>query len=386
MLLSCSTKEKIQEDIIVEKETKVEVKDLFKDFLRHYEQFFTTNFNISGCPGAALVIVKDTTVVFKKGFGVKEINTRDSVDVNTVFRIASLSKGITAVLAGNLVDHDQLRWDQLIKESVTRFGLKDVAQADRLQINHVLSHTTGLYQYTHTKLIERGLPLERIIPRFRWKGVVAREGTEYEYQNAVFSVVEKVMENNTEKTFDELLKERLFVPAGMCNASSSYTEIIQNTNVALPHTFNHYAEAYKLVPIHKNYYNVAAAGGVNASISDMGEYLKVLLGLRSDIISKQALEAIYNPMICTSTEDVNVNYWDGVTDSFYGKGYRIIEYRGRTLIYHSGNVNQYKSELLVDREHGIAVCALFNAPNSVSPVVIPAFLNYYDFYRDLANK
>lgn len=379
---SCNTS-KPKENVSNVKETpKTSKKDSLSFFLEHYEKFFTTNFNVSECPGAAIVIVKDSTVIYKKGFGVKEIHTQDSVDINTVFRIASLSKGVTAVLAGNLVDHNELEWNQRIKESVSAFDLKDKAQAERLRVDHLLSHTTGLYPYTYSRLIQSGFSIDRIISSFKSKGVVAKEGVDYEYQNAMFSVIEKIMEKNTKKPFETLLKERLFNPAGMHNASSTFSEIKRNTNVALPHSYNHYSKKYRLDKLHKNYYNVAAAGGVNASISDMGEYLKVLLGYRPDIISKESLADIFNPIICTSDKDTYVNLWDGVTDSYYAMGWRVLDYRGRRVIYHGGNVNQYKTQLLVDPDNKIAICVLFNAPNPFNGPVIPTFLNYYDFYLD----
>lgn len=239
VLIGCTTSKPAEASVIVPEISEMSKKDSLSFFLDHYEKFFATNFNVSECPGAAVVIVKDSTVVYKKGFGVKEIHTQDSVDVNTVFRIASLSKGVTAVLAGNLVDRSELKWNQRIKESVHSFDLKDKQQADRLEVKHALSHTTGLYQYTYTKLIQKGLSIDNIINNFRRKGVVAKEGSEYEYQNAMFSVVEKVMENNTNVPFDTLLKERLFEPAGMITASSTYLDIKNNVNVALPHSYNH---------------------------------------------------------------------------------------------------------------------------------------------------
>ncbi len=353
-------------------------------FLEHYDRFFATSFNVSECPGAAVVIVKDSVVVYKRGFGVKQIKTEDSVDVHTVFRIASLSKGVTAMLAGNLADRQELEWQQPIQEVVPTFSLKDKAQASRLTVNHLLSHTAGCYPYTGSKLINSGSSLKTIMANLRYTGVVAKEGTQYAYQNAVFSVLEKVMENTTKQSFDSLLQQRLFVPAGMRSASSTYADIKGNANVALPHRYNHSAKKYYLTNIHKNYYNVAAAGGVNASISDMGEYLKILLGNRPDIISDASRAQMWTPEICTSTTNtMYVNMWDGVTNSYYAKGWRVLEYRGRTIYYHGGNVNQYKGQVMVDPENGLAICVLFNGPNAFNGAVMPTFLSYYDFFKGM---
>ncbi|RZS98889.1 serine hydrolase domain-containing protein [Aquimarina brevivitae] len=365
------------------KEPEVVKEDSFTLFLEQYDKFFTTNFNVSECPGAAVVIVKDSTVVYQKGFGVKRIHTTDSVDVHTVFRIASLSKGVTAVLAGNLVDKGELRWNQKIKKVLPEFSLKDHGQSNRLEVNHVLSHTTGLYKYTFSRLISRGVSRDQLIKQFRYKGVVDEEGVDYEYQNAMFSVIEKVMEAQTGNSFQQLMKERLFNPSGMDNASLTYHDIMDNTNVAKPHTYNHYSNTYYLTKLHKGYYNVPAAGGINASISDMGAYLKVLLGYRPDIISENSLKDIFNPRICTSNEDTYVNLWEGVTDSYYAMGWRILDYHGRRIIYHGGNVNEYKTQLMIDPENKIGICILFNGPNQFNGPVIPTFLNYYDFYKKL---
>ena len=384
--MSCNTSKPTEEKIIPDPKPQISEKESLSFFLEHYEKFFATNFNVSECPGAAVVIVKDSTVIYKKGFGVKEIHTQDSVGVNTVFRIASLSKGVTAVLAGNLADRNEISWDQNIKETVVSFDLRDREQAKRLNVNHVLSHTTGLYPYTYTKLIQQGMNLDQIIKNFKRKGVVAREGVEYEYQNAMFSVIEKVMEQNTGVQFETLLKDRIFNPAGMNTASSSFAAIKNNPDVALPHSYNHYSKKYRLDNLHKNYYNVAAAGGINASISDMGEYLKVLLGYRPDVISKDKLTEIFNPVICTSDKDTYVNLWEGVTDSYYAMGWRILDYHNRRVIYHGGNVNQYKTQIMVDPENDIGICVLFNGPNPFNGPVIPTFLNYYEFYLDLRNK
>jgi beta-lactamase class C len=386
VLVACTTSKPKEKSIVIEEKPEMPQKSSISFFLEHYEKFFATNFNVSECPGAAVVVVKGDAVIYKKGFGVKEIHTQDSVDVHTVFRIASLSKGVTAVLAGNLVDRNELQWDQKVKESVKTFSLRNREQADRLRVNHLLSHTTGLYPYTYTKLIQKGWSLEQIIKSFKRKGVVSKEGIDYEYQNAIFSVIEKIMENQTEKSFETLLKERVFDPAGMHTASSTYTAIKKNDNIALPHKYNHYSKKYRRDNLHKNYYNVAAAGGINASISDMGEYLKILLGHRPDIISKESLSDIFNPIICTSDKKTYVNLWDGVTDSYYAMGWRILDYRGRRVIYHGGNVNQYKTQLLVDPDNNIAICVLFNAPNSFNGPVMPTFLNYYDFYKEISQK
>lgn len=358
----------------------------FSVFLKHYDRFFETNFKVSECPGAAVVIVKDTTVVYQKGFGVKQIHTKDSVDLHTVFRWASLSKGISSILAANVVDQGLLEWNQKLVAILPSFLLKNKKQTNRLTIKHLLSHTTGLYPYTFSKQIQRGMPLDRLITLLKNTPVVAKEGTTYAYQNAVFSVIEKILKKQTQQSFADLITQRIFEPAGMTDASTNYEAISQNPNVALPHVWNTHTKKYYLRKIHKRYYNVAAAGGVNGSISDMGDYLKILLGLRPSIISARSLQQVFTQEICTSHQYNYVNLWEGVTDSYYALGFRVMDYHGRTILYHGGNVNNYKSQLMVDPNNRIAIGVLFNAPNSYNGAVIPTFLNYFDFYKHMAKN
>src|SRR5688572_19884741 len=74
------------------KQVPVYVNPQFQQLLDEYEQEIRHMMRVSGIPGAAIAIVKDSNIVFLKGFGVKIANGKDSVNENTVFRIASVSK------------------------------------------------------------------------------------------------------------------------------------------------------------------------------------------------------------------------------------------------------------------------------------------------------
>ena len=76
-------------------------------------------------PGLAIAIVKDDSVVFTKGYGVRTIGTKDSVDSHTLFAIASLSKAFTSASLGLLVDQKKLHWDDKVTEYVPYFQLYD---------------------------------------------------------------------------------------------------------------------------------------------------------------------------------------------------------------------------------------------------------------------
>src|SRR5690606_41328432 len=65
----------------------------------------------AGIPGASVAIIRDTTIIFQQGFGVKSVGGIDSVDDRTVFRIGSVSKCFAAMLTATLVEENVLNWE-----------------------------------------------------------------------------------------------------------------------------------------------------------------------------------------------------------------------------------------------------------------------------------
>ena len=347
--------EKTKED---QKETKDESLQLF---LQSYESLFKTHFNATGCPGAAVVIVKDSSIIFMKSFGIKEVGKPDSVNTNTVFRIASLSKAFSAVLTGILVEKKLLNWNDKVISYLPDFELNDTGQTKRIEIQHLLSHTTGLPRHALGEYIEDGMALPDIMKKMKKVKLEGEEGKFFAYQNVAFSVIQEIVKSKTNKEFIDWMREEIFKKGNMKHASITYNEFINEPNKAIPHDGKN--KEYVPVPIHANYYNVAAAGGINASISDMAAWLNILLGYRPDIVSKQTLDHVFTPFIEMNKEkdEDRVEYydvWDGVQHSYYGMGWRIIQYNNRTLIHHGGFVNNYRSEIAIDRGNKIGICIL----------------------------
>ena len=132
--------------------------------IAEFDQFFSDSMLGSQTPGAALVIVKDSVIVFQRGYGLKAANkVLDSVGTNTVFRIGSLSKGFAGVLTGILVEEGKLAWDDRIVRYVPGFALSSPGQTGQIQLCHLLSHTTGLPYHAYTNMIEAGYDIRELI-------------------------------------------------------------------------------------------------------------------------------------------------------------------------------------------------------------------------------
>lgn len=349
-------------------------------FVRAYAQFIQSEIQRTQTPGAAVVIVKDSTVVFMQGFGVKALHSRDSVDTHTLFRIGSLSKGFAGILTALLEQENYLSLDDPLIKYLPDFQLNSPEQTKRIQLKHVLSHSTGLPYHTYTNLIETGADIPTISKLFRTVKLVGNEGEVFSYQNAAFSLIEEVIHKAYGKSYAKTIREKLFAKAGMKDASTSFEALTAASNKAYPH--DGFDSTWIRTDITKKYYNAIAAGGINASISDMGQWLLLLLGNRPDIIQQSTLNKAFTPIIKTNNERRFFKAWVGDKEAFYGLGWRILHTPQDTIIYHGGYVNSYKGEIALQQSTGIGVCILMNGSGSMSEQVIPGFFERYKLYAD----
>jgi beta-lactamase class C len=342
-------------------------------FVSEYVRFFEESLQQTNTPCAALVMVRDSQILFMRGYGSPGCH----VDEHTVFRIGSLSKGFAGVLTGMLVQEGLLCWDDPVQRHYPAFNLRDRQQASRVKIWHLLSHTTGLPYHAYTNLVEKGYSTDKIVREFFPKAPVSgKEGEFFAYQNAAFSVIEEVILARTGKTYHQWLQEKVFLPAGMANASCDYAHIMSESNKALPMSATGLG-TWKPDVISPNYYNTVAAGGVNASIADMAQWLKLLLGQRPEMVADSTLDRVLSPVVKTDKERRIFPRWLARDAASYAMGWRVLNDHGDTVFYHGGYVNGYKSEIAFDRKKGIGICALFNAPTQTSNDCVPAFFEMW---------
>jgi beta-lactamase class C len=353
--------------------------------LKSYGLLFEQGISRCRCPGAALVIVKDTSIVFLKGYGTKKIRNNDSVDEHTVFRLGSLSKGFAAVTAGMLVEQGYFYWNDKVKNFYPEFKLKSQEQTERIEIRHILSHTTGLIRHAYTNLIEEGWSIDKIATILDEVDLVSKEGQTFAYQNATYSLIEKVIQKSTGKEYQEILEHDIFNQCGMTDASCTFEDFKRAGDKSVPHALVSRNYIYHPTHITRKYYNSVSSGGVNASASDMGQWLKVLLGNRPDIITNKTLDRIFQPVIKTH-ERRFYDSWKETSGSWYAMGWRVLDFHNRQIVYHGGYVNGYRSEIALDRENGIGICVLFNASCDYAKWAIRDFFNFYDTQIEAPQK
>jgi beta-lactamase class C len=349
-------------------------------FLAEFESEISRLLELSHTPGASIAIVKDSSIIYLKGFGVKATGTSDSVNSETIFRLASVSKCFAPVLTGMLVEDSILHWDDKVTRYVPDFALKSPEQTAELNLKHILSHTMGLPYHTYTNLIEEGDDLHSMLSKLRDVNMINKVGKVYSYQNVAYSLISEVIQSASGKSYEQLMNERVFQPLGMDHASICYDSIRKNDNVAQPHKYTR--KGLKTTPILSTYYNAAPAGGINASVSDMARWLTALLGHRKNIVSENILNEVFTPVIRAPYKNRNFRKWLRPTGSFYALGWRVLNFKDETLFYHGGYVNGYRSELAIDRKENIGVCVLTNLPGALADNAVPIFYKLYESHRD----
>jgi beta-lactamase class C len=209
--------------------------------------------------------------------------------------------------------------------------------------------------------------------------LATKVGQAYSYQNVAYSLVGEAIHNATGKSYEAWMTEKVFGPLNMKNASIDFFSIMSHDNVAKPHMPK--KDGWKKVKINNTYYNVAPAGGINASIYDMAQWMVALLGNRPDVIKPETINDCFNPLIKAPSKNRNYGRTSRLRDSYYGLGWRILHYPADTLVYHGGFVNGYRSEVAVSQKDNIAICILANSPGELPDNGIPIFFNILHDYR-----
>ncbi|MGB5499607.1 MAG: serine hydrolase domain-containing protein [Maribacter sp.] len=325
--------------------------------------------------GAGVSIVKGNSIVISDGFGKRNINANEGVDGQTIFRLGSLSKGFTGILAANLVNEGKLDWNDKVSDYIPDFKLGDKSNTDKITLATVLSHTSGTPYHSYTNLVEAGLSLTAIAKRFKDVAPISNPGLMYSYQNALFALSGEMMYKATGKDITTSFDNRFFKPLEMCSTTMDYETLIDAENVAMPHSKRQ--NRWKTKKLTNNYYNAVAAGGINASASDMAKWMRFLLGYNPEIMSKSALEEAFNPFIEIKGHSKYYHRWPGHKSSHYGFGWRIHKFveddtnYEKTIWHHGGSVNNYRNEIAVYPEADLGICVLLNSNSRLARTVVP---------------
>jgi beta-lactamase class C len=346
-----------------------------EEIVQEYDSLLTAEIKTTKTVGAAVAITYKNQVVLLKCFGVKKSGTKDSIDENTIFRLASVSKSVSGVLAGILAEENVIGLDDKVTEYIPGFRLKTQTSTDELTVRNLLSHTTGLAPHAYDDLVEQKVSLNQIMNQLYLVNTASEPGQLYTYQNVMFSLYDTIVASKTGKKYGDVLKEKLFVPFGMNDASTGFESFRNNKNKAFPHSGN------TSLKLNDRYYNTTPAAGVNASISDMKNFLLTLLA-DSTVALNNVEEMIFAPQIQTDLSRGYFSQWNKLDSKEYGIGWRIVGYKGRKVAYHGGYVKGYRAEIALCKDEQFGIVYLSNSPTAIAAKSIPEFINRLFDFKD----
>ena len=325
-------------------------------------------------PGLAMAIVQDGRILSARGYGVTDVVRPQAVDSHTVFRLASLSKAFAGTMAGLLVNDGSLRWDSKVIDYVPGFHLVEPAYTSQVTVADLLSHRVGLKAHNaFDRDIEGNAEYYQVAQKLGSAPLTCAPGQCYAYQNVAFSLVGDVVFAASGSFYEQEVQRRLFKPLGMNDASLGLAGIESSPHWARPHVRSR--NGWVSVNPKPTYYRLPPAAGVNASISDMAQWLLAHTGHRPDVLPAPLLATLHAPVVSTPGEMRSGWRRDRLNAASSALGWRVFDYAGEEVVFHAGAVQGDRglTALLPGRDLGIAI--LWNSESSLPSGLLPTIID-----------
>ena len=308
--------------------------------------------------GLAIGIVEDGQIRFVKGYGVTQAGGAERVTPDTVFRWASLSKGVAADMVASLANDGRLSLSDPVNRHAASLRLPGGNEATAT-VADLLAHQLGLFGHAQDSKLEDGIEPHYLRGTLATLHNICPPATCHAYQNVAYDAASEIVERVTGQPYADVVRERFFAPLGMTHASVSRAALMSAPSWARPHVGARPARAEEVNDI---YYRVPAAGGVNGSIKDLSIWMLAQMGLAADVLPAPVLAAVQAPRARTPRENFRRRkFRERTAASAYGLGWRILDYAGHRVVGHHGGVRGYRSLILFDPRLRSGVVVLWNS-------------------------
>jgi beta-lactamase class C len=309
--------------------------------------------------GLAVGVVENGRITFLSGYGETLEGSGEKVTPETVFRWASVSKGVASTMVAKLAEEGRLRFDQPVASVAPSLHLPGRNELTAT-VGDVLSHRLGLYRNAFDNKLEEGQDVKFLRGTLATLTSICPPGTCWSYQNVAYDAASEMVSRVSGMQYQDMVKNDLFSPLGMTSASVTLDGLVQARSWARPHSVGR-----RPLEVNDNYYRVPAAGGVNSNIKDMSLWLMAQMGEMPQVLSPKLLETIHQPRVKTPGERGRLRkFLERLGEAQYGYGWRSYEYAGHHIVGHRGGVSGYRSLILFDPQLKSGVVALWNSNTS----------------------
>ncbi|MBK5256745.1 MAG: serine hydrolase [Vicinamibacteria bacterium] len=306
-------------------------------------------------PGAAVIVVKDGKTLFRKAYGMADLELGVPLQPDMVFRLGSITKQFTATAILMLAEEGKLNVQDRIEKHLPGYP----THGHTITIEHLLTHTSGIQSYTGmpgwmTDRITAPMKPQEIIDGFKKEPMNFAPGERYAYNNSGYILLGAIIEKVSGKTYEAFVKERIFDPLGMTSSYYGSTEPIIKKRVP---GYSGDAKA----PVNARYLSMTqpyAAGSLASTVDDLARWDQALAA--SKLIKPESLAQAWKPFVLKSGEPTT-----------YGYGWVKGSLRGRRSIEHGGGIfgfSTYALSLPDDRVYVAVLC------NSDSPATDPGYV------------
>jgi beta-lactamase class C len=311
--------------------------------------------------GLAVGVVEKGEIRFLKGYGETVAGSGEKVTTDTVFRWASLSKGVAGDMVGLLADQNKLSLYEPVSKYAASLRLP-AGNEQKATVADVLSHRLGLFSHANDSKLEDGMDPRFLRASLAQLNAICAPGSCWAYQNVAYDASSEIVEKVTGQSYADAVRERLFGPLGMAGASMSRQALVTSRRWARPYVGGKHS---KPVEVSEAYYRVPAAGGVNSTIKDLAIWMQAQMGLVPSVLGPRTLEAVQTARVSTPGELGRMRkFRERVRTAAYGLGWRIYDYSGHRVVAHRGGVKGYRSLIMFDPALKSGVVALWNGSSN----------------------
>lgn len=335
-------------------------------------------------PGLAVGIVQNDKVVYRRTAGELIAGSGQRITPDSIFKIASNSKAMTAALLARLVDAGKLRWDDPVTRHLPAFRMYDPWVTREIQVRDLLIHNSGLREgagdlmlwpepnrFTRADILA-GLAFLKPQRSFR---------SRYDYDNLLYIVAGEVAAAAAGMSYEELARRELFEPLGLARCRVGEWRVAEVGNVAQPHMRQGSGNTViradgAVIPVATS----AAAGGIRCSLNDLLFWTRLWLdpNLRSPLTGKPWLSTIQRDAVWTAHMPLPLSRrqreWDGSRFNAYGYGWRLSDVDGVLRVAHTGTLAGMYSAIVLLPEKKMGFVILINGDGSEARTVLSTVL------------
>ncbi|HEX8247761.1 MAG TPA: serine hydrolase domain-containing protein [Pyrinomonadaceae bacterium] len=332
-------------DILGQQNMTAKTQPLSDDEAAKKADAFLAQWDKNDMPGCGVGAVKDGRLVYKRAFGMANLDYDVPNTTSTLFNLASASKPFTAMSIALLAQQGKLSLDDDIRKHVPEIPKYD----ETVTIRHLIHHTSGIREYQALIFFggrdtDNALNDKTILNMLaRQKNLSFKPGSKYQYSNSNYHLLGIIVGRASGKSLRAFAEENIFKPLGMKNTMffDNRFEVVKNR-----------AAGYRVNPdksirARSSLFDLVGGGGVLTTVEDL--YLWEQNFYEPKIGNKELLLMMTTPGTLNSGEKIN-----------YGFGLFHNEYKGLPVIKHSGNMTGYRAQLVSFPEQKFTVIALCN--------------------------